>query len=221
MSSPSESVPTPVRRAGSRGTLARYSGWSPKIGRELNFSTRLEYLHWLLLESTPQVIQFCEYYPEVQLESWSFVFDMWLRWRDGREECRKVAPDCHYDHLADSTPRPADWTHLVRWASGHGYACELITEQKLAPHMKRIQNCRRMLPFVRYALENPDPELERLILARLAVADLPLRELLRCQQPAQNTRTTALVAKLLHMGHVVTDLDHGSFGPELLLSLAG
>lgn len=220
MSTPSVSTPTPHPRAASGGTLPRYIGWSPKLGRELYLSTRLEFLHWLLLESTPEAVQFCEYYPEVRLESRSFVFDMWVRWRDGHEECREVVPNWRYDGLVDFVLRPQEWSVLVSWSREHGYACDLITERELTPHIQRIQNCRRMLSFVRYALDHPDPELEGVILLRLAVADLPLRELIRCYPVEQGITVTALAAKLLHAGKISADLEHSHFGPNLLLKLA-
>lgn len=176
-------------------------------------------MHWLFLEGTPEVTQFCEYYPQVKLESWNFVFDMWVRWKDGREECREVVSSWHYQDSVDFTPRPADWSYLATWGREHGYSCDLITEHKLAPYARRIQNCRRMLPFVRHAYEHPDPELEGVILLRLMVADLSLRELIRCYPEEQGTAVTSLVAKLLHSGKVSADLDQGHFGPNLLLRL--
>ena len=190
------------------------------MGRQLNFSTRLEYLHWLLLEGTPEVAQFCEYYPEVKRESWNFVFDMWVRWKDGHEECREVVPSWGYDGRVTSAPLPGARNHLVSWSREHGYTCDLVTERRLAPYAKRIQNCRRMLPFVRHAMEHPDPELESVILLRLMVADLSLRELIRCYPAEQGTAVTALTAKLLHVGKISADLDHGHFGPNLLLRLS-
>lgn len=217
MSTSSSWVPAPVRCSASRGTVARYSGFSPKMGRRLNFSTRLEFLHWLLLEGTPEVTHLCEYYPEVKRESWSFVFDMWVRWKDGREECREVVTNWHYAGLVDFTPRSADWSYLSSWGREHGYACDLVTEQHLEPKMRRIQNWRRILPFVVHAMQNPDEDLQHLILLRLVSADLSLRELARRHDP---TQVTAAVAMLLHAGSITADLDHCHFGPDLLLRLA-
>jgi hypothetical protein len=215
-----ESVPTPVRRAASRGTLARYTGWSPKLRRSMNFSTRLEYLHWLLLEGTPQVVHFCEYYPEVQMESWSFVFDMWLRWKDGHEECRELVHGEGYRGVKQFGPASSGLSMLDHWSREHGYTFSRITEQGLAPHMHRIQNCQRMLPFVRFAQEQPDNELEAVVLLKLLLSDLPLRELIRTQPARQGIAVTATVAKLLHSGKINADLDQGHFGPDLLLKLA-
>lgn len=215
------SVPAPVRRAASRGTFARYSGFSPKMGRRLNFSTHLEFQHWLLLEGTPEVTHFCEYFPEVKLESWSFVFDMWVRFKDGREECREVVSDWHYSNLVDFTPRPGSWNYLSCWGREHGYACDLVTEQRMEPYLRRIQNWQRILPFVVHAMQNPDEDLEQFILLRLAASDLSLRELSRRRDPALSTHVTAVAAKLLHAGKITADLDRCHFGPDLLLKLPG
>jgi hypothetical protein len=200
-----------------RGAHTRYAGWSPKLGRSVCFGTRLEFLHWLLLEGTPEVLHFCEYYPSVPLESRDFVFDMWLRWRDGRQGCRMVVTNWsrHGDRSLLNFP---DWAVLVCWARERGYRCELVTEKEIAASMKRINNWRRMLPFVRYAIDNPMPGLEEAVLERLQCSpDLPMRELLPLQAGPGDTQVTSAVAKLLHSGKLTADLDHQHFGPNLLL----
>lgn len=190
------------------------------MGRRMEFPTRVEYLHWLLLEGTPDVVEFCEHYPEVQLETQNYVFDMWLRWRDGREECREVVSGERYHGVSEFGPASTGWCAVRNWGRGQGYTCERITESRLAPHLRRIQNSRRMLPFVQFAYEHPDPELECVILLRLVVADLSLRELVRCYPKDISPYVTAQVARLLHSGKIAADLDHGHFGPNLVLSHA-
>ena len=180
------------------------------MDRSVCFGSRMEFFHWLLLEGDPEVVQLCEYYPSVQLESREFVFDMWVRWRDGRQECREV--------LTGGSREMPEWAVLVHWAQERGYGCRLVTEQQFAGSMKRINNWRRMLPFVKYAIDNPDAELERAVLQRLRVlTDLPMRELVRVHPRANDTTVTAVVAKLLHSGKLAADLDIQHFGPNLLL----
>lgn len=189
------------------------------MGRRIEFASRLEYLNWLLLESTPDVVEFCEHFPEVQLESQYYVFDMWVRRADGREECLEVVPNDRYPGLKEFGPASSSWNAICRWGRAHGYACERVTEAKLAPHMRRIQNTRRMLPFVQFALEHPDPELECVVLLRLMLADLSIRELVRCYPSEMSSDVTAVTAKLLHAGKITADLAHAHFGPNLVLRL--
>lgn len=189
------------------------------MGRRLEFASRLEYLNWLLLESTPEVVEFCEHYPEVQLESQFYVFDMWVRWADGREECLEVIPSDRYPGLKEFGPASSGWNAICRWGHTQGYICKRVTEAKLAPHMRRIQNTRRMLPFIRHALECPEPELECVLLLRLMLADLSIRELIRSYPSELSADVTAAAARLLHSGKIAADLDNGHFGPNLVLRL--
>jgi hypothetical protein len=216
---PVDFTPTPVRRSLRPRASPRYTGWSPKMHRQMHFATHLEYLHWLMLEGTPEVVQLCEHYPEVRLETQYYVFDMWLRWKDGHEECREVVPGYGYHGVKEFGPATSGWTVIHNWSREHGYVCERITEQAIAPQMRRIQNWRRMLPFVRFAQEHPDIELEAVVLLKLLLADLSLRELMRTQPARQGIAVSAAVAKLLHAGKISADLDHGHFGPDLLLRL--
>jgi hypothetical protein len=217
--SPTLRVPMPVRRSRRFRPPARYSGWSPKIGRRIEFATRLEYLNWLLLEGTPEVVELCEHYPEIQLESQYYVFDMWARWDDGREECLEVVAGEGYPGISEFDLASSGWSAICRWGRQQGYSCERITEAKLAPRARRIQNSRRMLPFVQFALEHPDPEMECVVLLRLLLADLSIRELVRCYPSEISTDVTAVVAKLLHAGKIAADLERGHFGPNLVLRL--
>lgn len=201
-----------------RGNRTCYVGWSPKLDRDVVFGSRLEFFHWLLIESTPEIQYFCEYYPSVPLESRDFVFDVWLHWRDGRQECRAVVMSTSYLGVDGPPLNPAEWAVLACWARDRGYHCTLITEQHLAESMRRINNWRRMLPFVKYARDNPEPQLERAVLGRMQdVGDLPMRELTPLQEEPGDTEVTAVVAKFLHAGKLTADLDTQHFGPNLML----
>jgi hypothetical protein len=189
------------------------------MGRRLEFATRLEHLNWLLLEGTPEVVEFCEHYPEVRLESQFYVFDMWVRWNDGREQCLEVVPGDRYPGVREFGPASSGWSAICQWGRAHGYSCERVTEATLAPRLRRIQNSRRMLPFVKYVSDHPQPELECVVLLRLMLADLSIRELVRCYPSEMSTDVTAAVASLLHAGKIHADLEHGHFGPNLVLRL--
>lgn len=201
-----------------QGGRTCYVGWSPKLERNVYFGSRLEFFHWLLIEGTPEVLHFCEYFPSVPLESREFVFDMWLRWRDGAQECRTVVTSSTYLGVDAPGLRFPDWTVLVCWARDQDYRCQLITERELAASMKFINNWRRMLPFVRYARDNLGKGIERVVLERVRQAgELPMRDLLpMCEVPG-DTQLTAAVADLLHAGKIRANLHENHFGPNLLL----
>lgn len=214
--------PQPIRR----GTQAshetvRYTGWSAKMRRPMLFDNRLEFHHWLLLEGTPQVEQLCEQYPDAEVEGEPHVFDMWIRWRDGSEECRDVVLSRNFDTCRGYTRDPPGWSGLVAWGKEHGYRCRYITERELALYTVRILNWQRMLPFVKRAQESPNDFLEKRVLWQVDGAhDISMGRLTHALSTVDPTDVTAMVAKLLHEGQLSANLDRYRFGGTLLLSLS-
>ncbi|HET7174748.1 MAG TPA: hypothetical protein VFK21_01960 [Gammaproteobacteria bacterium] len=197
-----------------------YSGWSPKMGRHVHFDNRLELHHWLLVEGDSEVEQLCEQYPVVQLVDECYVFDMWIRWRDGQEECRNVVPSWKFADARGFIPEPPGWSMLRAWGQRQGYRCRYVTEQELALHTVRIHNWLRMLPFVKRAIESPSVWLEEAVLYHLrGLPDTTLHQLIRSLPSADGTSVTAAVAKLLHQGKLAADLDGCRFGLNLLVRL--
>lgn len=214
------SPPRPIRHEiPTAQETGSYTGWSAKMRRPMFFDNQLEFHHWLLLEGDPQAEQLCEQYPEADLDTETHVFDMWIRWRDRREECRDVVPtrkfDVYQGHVAD----PPGWSGYAGWGSQHGYHCRYVTEQELDARMVRILNWRRMLPFVQRAVEAPVYSLEQHILEQMQlVHDISLGRLILAQDMVDPADVAAVAAKLLHEGKLHADLDHYRFGGTLLLS---
>jgi hypothetical protein len=85
----------------------------------------------------------------------------------------------------------------------------------------RVLNWRRMLPFVKQALESPNEFLEQRVLRQMqAVHDIPMGRLMHVLGMVDPADVAAVVAKLLHEGRLSADLDRYRFGETLLLSLA-
>lgn len=71
-----------------------YSVYSMKTGRIVNLFSKLEYFNFLALETDPTVEIFCEQPLEIQIvedgKVKKAIFDMWVRYKDGREELQEV-----------------------------------------------------------------------------------------------------------------------------------
>lgn len=68
----------------------RWVTYSPKLAREVFLFSDLEYEHWLIVESNPKIINFCEQ-PLVMTayingKSVTSIVDMWVKYDDGNEE---------------------------------------------------------------------------------------------------------------------------------------
>ena len=71
-----------------------YTTYSVKVGRVVNLFSKLEYFNFLTLETDPTVETFCEQPLEIEIREdgkiKKAVFDMWVRYKDGREELQEV-----------------------------------------------------------------------------------------------------------------------------------
>ncbi|MEI4620242.1 TnsA endonuclease N-terminal domain-containing protein [Bacillus cereus] len=68
----------------------RWVTYSSKLQREVFLFSDLEYEHWLMVESNPKIINFCEQ-PLVMTacingKSVTSIVDMWVKYSDGSEE---------------------------------------------------------------------------------------------------------------------------------------
>ena len=68
--------------------------YSPKVDRVVNLYSDLEYDHWVLVETDPQIRLFCEQPRKIDVviagKSVSSIFDMWIERVTGEEEYREV-----------------------------------------------------------------------------------------------------------------------------------
>lgn len=193
---------------------------SPKNGRQMKFFSGLEYHHALLLEATPEALQYCEQPIKVELRGKWYVFDCWIRWSDGRQELREVKPTEKLVLNATGARVPARWDEIVSWCNTQGYQSSFVTEKTLKPHEHLIRNWQRLLPYVLEAQERPRPDLEKSL--TVAVGDTPqitlgqLTSLLAAERPAS---VTVAAANLLHKGRLLANLDHQRLGPMLEFTL--
>lgn len=193
---------------------------SPKMGRQMKFYSSLEYHHALLLEGTPEALQFCEQPLKIQLHSKWYVFDCWIRWSDGREEYREIKPT---DKLVlnDVGARvPSRWDEIVAYCNSQGRLSNFITEKTLKPQEHLIRNWQRLVPYVLEARERPRPDLEKSLV--LAVGDAPqitLGQLSRLLAAERQASVIAALANLLHKGRLLADLNHQRLGPSLEFTL--
>ena len=68
--------------------------YSPRLGRLVRLYSDLEHDHWILLEADGAVESFCEQPVRIRVVDGrrviQSVIDVWVRWRNGREEYREV-----------------------------------------------------------------------------------------------------------------------------------
>lgn len=189
------------------------------MGRQMKFYSALEYQHALLLEGSPEALQYCEQPLKIELHDKWYVFDCWIRWSDGREEYREVKPT---DKLVlnDAGARvPPRWDEIVAYCDSQGRLSNFVTEKTLKPNAHMIRNWQRLVPYVLEARERPRPDLEKSLV--LAVGDAPqitLGKLTLLLAAERRASVIAALANLLHKGRLLANLDQ-RFGPSLEFTL--
>jgi TnsA-like endonuclease N terminal len=207
MNTRAQSTPQPIELSlpqRRRADLFRW--WSPKAGRMLSAASYLEFRHLLWREIDSTVLALCE--RPVQIDTYvegehlKYMFDAWIRFRNGEERFIEVKPEAA---LIDGAPRR--WHQIRRWCEAQGLTCDWVTDKILAQHQMLLDNWEQALPYVSLATRNPDPVLRdalRELFAQqphLTVSSIP--GFLLSHDP---DRVVAEVFSLLYDGEVQADL---------------
>lgn len=215
------STPTPVDLPSSYKINANYFEYqSPKMHRNMGFYSELEYHHGLLQEGTPEVVEYLPQPKAIFIDDRPYVFDCWLRWDDRRQELREIKDYANLVLNAQGDHVPPRWDEIVAWCKGENCISNFVTERHLAPFALKIRNWQRLVPYVLEAQESPHPDVEKLVTH--AVGETPRITVgLLCRAFAATRQGTVLaaVAKLLHAGRLLADLEHDRFGPALQLAV--
>lgn len=194
---------------------------SPKMGRRMKFYSELEYQHGLLMESTPEVLQYCEQPYSINLKGRTYVFDCWIRWANGKQELREIKPSGKLVPTEDGRRVPARWVDIEFWCTENSFLSNFVTECDLKPNAARIRNWQRMLPFVLITVNAPDPTLESSVLQFVAASPRStIGQVCKALARGNHTPVTAIITHLLHRGRLMADLDKHRFAPDLQLTVS-
>lgn len=120
--------------------------YSPRIpGREIRFYNKNQYDHFIIVDSDPNVDTFCEL-PNIEVVSsidgkqMRVHFDMWIRWKNGREEFRRVEND-HDKELFDQNPHLYPQLYALKlWADNENVNFEIYTKKRIHAKPKLLDN---------------------------------------------------------------------------------
>lgn len=199
-----------------------FRAWSLKAGgRLVALESELELRAFILLESDPTISEICE--KPVRIDhvfgtGRSYTFDLGTRDKDGLECLIEVISVSGLKLSADGIMKPPHWDEITSWCKLNGRQCRLITDEDLLPHDQLINNWLRILPFIRNAEENPDPDI-RLELCQLARAPegISLTEAVASVGDASRQHIFAQVFWLIHRGELEGDLSNTPVDANLLI----
>lgn len=115
--------------------------------------TETEFQHYLLVESDCDVDTFCEH-PNLKIVSnlngqpIVAYFDMWIRWKDGREEFRRIENNEDKQRFDNNPNEYLSLFSLARWAKSQDVAFEIYTPERIHAKPKLIENWNTIIHFL-------------------------------------------------------------------------
>jgi len=132
----------------------QYELISPKVtDHPIHLFTKIEFSHYLLIESDPKVETFCEQ-PDLEIISTNGSrrvrtnFDMWVKWKDGSEEFRRVES---HDDLEEFKNNPESNPHLQAletWATNNHAEYNIYTNEMLLAMPVFLENWSNIMPYL-------------------------------------------------------------------------
>lgn len=125
--------------------------YSPKIKRNVRLFSDLEYENWILIETNPKIISFCEQpleikgYVDGKLKK--SIFDMWVLYDDYTEEFQEVK---YQSQLIDINSRSSKQIQLQKqWCVENKYSYIVRTDTEIRKNKVYLDTLKQVIGEVR------------------------------------------------------------------------
>lgn len=140
-----------------------WEAFSPKMKRNVRFFSDLEYDHWILVETDPNIKHFCEQPLKIDMiiddKKLESIFDMWIQYKDGQEVFVEVKysdelnPEHrNYQRVKRQTEVQSEWCRL----NHKNY--KIQTDREIRDNRVYLENMRTLLPFARHRAVETDQQ---------------------------------------------------------------
>jgi len=213
-------LPCWVQTRGSYGS-EYWEVYSPKLGRDVKLYSNVEWEHWLLLESDPNVIYFCEQPIRMLVqvgEKGSSFIDMWVLFADHSEEYRevKLRKDVH-------AGRSAKQIAIQKlWCERNDFIHRVVTELDLQKFRLQIENCKEFIGFIPHDISLRHQKLQQSIIDIVVChGQIQFKEVLVKFVGGSEQQIFSAIFTLIHAGVLHAPLDIQRYSNNMLLSLRG
>jgi hypothetical protein len=132
--------PIPIKRSDQYGS-SFWDGYSYKLQRDIHLFGDLKYDHWILVETDPNILKYCERPNNEKLQENNLhnVFDMWQLERNGKETFIKIG----YKNQSKT-----DHERLEKWCVKSGYDFKVLYEKDIRGQALYLKNMKWLLPYI-------------------------------------------------------------------------
>lgn len=149
-----------------------------------------------------------------------FTFDISFKWASGNECFYEIKPESSMEYSSNNKLIPKNWEVIEDMCRANAYTCKVLSDKILNEKSLEITNWRRLLPYARNAYESDDPWLVEMIVHVLNGIDKANIHQVFAQIPeVSNQKIICFIAKLIHQGHVMANLNNARLTGMTTLSL--
>ena len=200
----------------------RWWMYSRKLCRAVHLQSNLEYQHCLLVEMDPEVVMYCEQPLRIQVQmdgrTVASIFDMWIKYRDTREEFVEIKYSSHID-LKNPRHDPRALIQITAqkiWCEQNGFMHSVRTEKTIRDNPILIENLRAMVPYLRQRSNPIDLDVHKLLTV-IGDGSLTLKDLYRRLPELSPARIHEGIAWLIYSGTINGNYTCEKFGQHMVV----
>lgn len=190
----------------------RWFSYSSKLQRNVFLFSDLEYEHWLIIESNPKVIDFCEQpllmNAYINGKLMTSIIDMWVKYDTGHEEFLEIK------YSSDLTKQRVinQITIQKHWCNEHKFQHHVITEEHIRTNRMLLSNLKILVKGQKQQKQQLD--LDRYLIMKIlkdATAKIPLAFLIQETKLPQN-RLFLSIGQMILNGELYSNISQQYYG---------
>ncbi|MEK3934441.1 TnsA endonuclease N-terminal domain-containing protein [Sporosarcina sp. FSL W7-1349] len=191
----------------------RWLSYSSKLKRNVFLFSDLEYEHWLLVESDPKIVEFCE--QPVLMDSYinekshTSIIDMWVKYSNGNEEFVEVK------YSSDLTKEKVKKQISIQknWCNKHGFQHNVRTEEYIRANKMLLSNLKLLMKGNKQQKQQIDIDrLKILKVLRKHFSEKVIISSLIIETQIPQNRLFISLGKMILQGEVCSDISLNHFG---------
>ncbi len=143
-----------------------WESFSPKLNRIVKFFTDLEYENWVLIETNPEVIEFCERPKEIKINCNSddeTPFDMWVKWKNNKQTFINIFYSSDLELNNKQYEKNIEFIkNRKNWCLNNNFDYEVVVDKDIRRSQIYLNNKKKILSNVRVNRNRNKSDIEKI-----------------------------------------------------------